>query len=232
MCGRYVIGRSASELVEDLEITQTSGDIDLPRFNVAPGTAVPVVRSIEDGRELVALHWGLVPWFERSRDGAYRRINARSETVAEKPAYRDSLQSKRCIIPASGFFEWTGTRKNRQPHYIVHGDRALMLFAGLWAKWRHPETKEVLESATILTTQPNQLVRELHDRMPVILDPSTVPLWLDPAITRGPGLTDLMQPAPDDALESWPVDPRVGSPGFDVPECIEPRWEGTQIGLF
>src|SRR5690606_1994253 len=138
----------------------------LPRYNIAPTQLVPVIRSDSSGqRELVDLHWGLIPSWAKDRSIASRMINARSETVDEKPAFRRAFKRRRCVVPADGFYEWKKLSKRKQPYFVHRVDGAPMLLAGLWEKWTDGETGEHVESCTILTTEPNEMLAELHNRM-------------------------------------------------------------------
>ena len=179
MCGRYSIGVSPEELEEVFE-APISGQIALPRWNVAPTQDAPVVVVDQSGeRGTRALRWGLVPrWAEDS--GGARWINARAESVSSKPAFREAFECRRCLIPADGFYEWVQRGARKQPYWIHHCQGGLLGFAGLWERWQ-PRADEALETFTILTTTPNALVAPLHDRMPVVLEPEAWTAWLDRA---------------------------------------------------
>lgn len=225
MCGRLLLTTSVEE------IGNLFGCVERPlllrRWNVAPMQPVPAVRRDENGRHLVALRWGLVPgWADDPGIGA-RMINARSESVAEKPAFRDAFAKRRCLVPADGFYEWAAVGKRKQGYAIRRRDRETMALAGLWERWTPKadagRANEVapLETLTILTTTANAVLRPLHDRMPVILDETAWESWLDPVAPR-PALKALLRPAPDDRLEAYKVGPAVNNVRNDDPSCAAP----------
>ena len=219
MCGRFSQTRSWSELAELYEAPGGEPPRNLaPRYNVAPTQAIPIVRIEEDGRRgLVMARWGLVPsWAKDVAIGA-RLINARAETAAEKPAFRDAVRRRRCLIPADGFYEWQARpRGPKQPHHIARADGGAMAFAGLWERWDRAPDGRPLVSCTILTTEANALVRPIHDRMPVILDPEDEGPWLDV------GDPARLRPISADALRANPVGRRVNDVRNDDPACREP----------
>lgn len=221
MCGRYNLITDADALMEFFELEssllQTS---DLaPRYNIAPSQEVAAVRMGEEGRELVMLRWGLVPFWARDTRTGYRMINARAETVASKPAYRAAFRERRCLIPATGFYEWKGTSGNKQPYFIGMRNEGLMAFAGVWEHWQTGE--ECLESCSIIVTQANERVRCVHERMPVILDPQVFDAWLDPANRDVAALQSLLQPYSGSELTVYPVNRAVNSPQNDDPRCMQ-----------
>jgi putative SOS response-associated peptidase YedK len=194
-----------------------------PRYNVAPGQEVWVVRADRAGlrRELARVRWGLVPfWAETPASGA-AMINARAETVAEKPAFRQPFLGRRCIVPADGFYEWQRRGGGTQPFFIGRRDHRPFGMAGLWDLWRGPGDARI-ESCTILTTAPNEIVEPLHDRMPVILAPDDFALWLDRREADVPTLMALLRTAPSDALAIHAVSTRVNDPRNDDPDCLTP----------
>lgn len=227
MCGRYTLTNVAPNLlasmfgIPDLEIPQLS-----PRYNAAPTQSMPVVRIEAAGapRSIALLRWGLVPSWADSIDIGNKMINARSETVAEKPAYRSSFKSKRCIVPADGFFEWKklpGGKK--QPYWMHRQDNGLLGFAGLWARWKGvgPEGQIVeLDTFTILTTDPHPIVKPIHDRMPAILSPDAYATWLDPKENRPDVLLPLIHHRNGEDLLTTPVAPRVNNPYNEGPANI------------
>jgi putative SOS response-associated peptidase YedK len=221
MCGRFTQAYSWSELHSLLGLLGAPRNLR-PRYNVSPTTQVDVIRLSPEGeRELVPMRWGLVPrWWSKSLRELPSTINARAETVAAKPMFRDAFRHRRCIIPASGFFEWTGGKGNRQPHYFTAADGSpILAFAGLWEPWRDPETGEDMLSATILVCGANDWMGRFHNRMPVILRPADFASWLDGSMPR-----EALIPAAEDALREWTVDPRVNKAGAgdDDPATIEP----------
>lgn len=224
MCGRYTLtspGESVSALFDLQEIPQ----IPL-RFNIAPTQETAVVRVPEAGaeRELAFLRWGLIPYWAKEASIGNRMINARSESVAEKPAYRWSFRKQRCLVATDGFFEWKKEGKAKQPYLIRRKDRQPFAFAGLWARWKDPENGP-LDTFTILTTDANEHIRTLHDRMPVILPRESFDLWLDPKVEDAARLQPLLVPLAADDLELVPVSKAVNSPANDSPTCIQPLVE-------
>lgn len=212
-----------------------------PRFNVAPTSRLLVVlQRADEGRLVEQLRWGLIPpWARSAREGA-RLINARAETVAASPAFRSSFRSRRCIVPADGFYEWQRqpvgggagadargeTRGRRsapsQPYYLRPPEGGVLALAGMWSAWKDPDTDLWLLSATVITTRANQTVSPIHDRMPVLLPREAWAGWLDVSLGDVGHLTSLLEPAPDDVLEIVPVSVRVNSVRNDGPELIEP----------
>jgi len=222
MCGRYVLTAPGEALAELFGLD--AAPALAPRYNIAPTQDVLVVRRAADGgRELAAVRWGLIPhWARDARTGARPLINARSETAHQKPAFRDAFRRRRCLVPASGFYEWQrrGAGRGGQPYYFHAADDGLLAIAGLWARWPDP-LGEPRESCTLLTTTPNEVVRPVHERMPVLLPRSAHGRWLDPA-TVPAQLTPLLAPCPAGVLAVHPVSPRVNNPREDVPDCIAP----------
>jgi putative SOS response-associated peptidase YedK len=218
MCGRFVLENTPEQIRETYRLTNVP-DLS-PRYNIAPSQPVAVVRQHNGGdRELAFLQWGLVPAWSKDAAIGYKMINARCETVQEKPSFRQAFLARRCVIPASGFYEWEKSGKEKVPHYIHLRDGQVMSLAGLWEKWKSPEGK-VLETCTILTTTANGLVKELHDRMPVILHSDELDLWLNRDIDQIERLEQLFHPYPADQLAQSIVSKAVNSPAFDEPACI------------
>jgi len=193
-----------------------------PRYNIAPSQQVAAVRLAKDSndRELVRVTWGLVPFWAKDRKIGYKMINAKCETVAQKPAFRAAFRDRRCLVPANGFFEWKRDSGRKQPYFIHLSGEGLVAFAGLWERWTAPEG-DVLESCTILTTCANKLVSSIHDRMPVIVDPADFALWLDRSVKNAEQLTRLFEPYPAEQMTKRAVSTRVNSPSNDDPACIE-----------
>ena len=222
MCGRYSIGVSPEEL-EDVFEAPLSGQVVLPRWNVAPTQDAPVVVVDQSGeRGTRSLRWGLVPRWAEDSSGA-RWINARAESVSSKPAFREAFESRRCLIPADGFYEWVQRGARKQPYWIHHRQGGLLGFAGLWESWQ-PRTGEALEAFTILTTTPNALVAPLHDRMPVVLEPEAWTTWLDRA-TPLVVVRALLAPVPEDLLVARAVSALVNRVDRDDRRCVEPLRE-------
>jgi len=227
MCGRYTLSAKGDELGLLFDLQEVP---ELPlRYNIAPTQEAAVVRVERPGepRRLGLLRWGLIPYWAEDAKIGNRMINARSEGVAEKPAFRWSFRKQRCLIPTDGFYEWTKVVGGKQPYLIRRKDGKPFAFAGLWARWQDAE-KGPLDSFTILTTEANELIRPLHDRMPVILEPKDFDLWLDPAMEDRDRLQPLLVPADPGAMETFPVSRAVNSPANDAPGCIEPLVEQAQ----
>ncbi|SUS08727.1 putative SOS response-associated peptidase [uncultured Defluviicoccus sp.] len=222
MCGRFSQLRAWSELVRLYRVTASQTPLKLPpRYNIAPTQDVPVVRRTREGdeRELVTMRWGLVPFWARDLKGGAKMINARAETIAERPAFRDAFQRRRCLVAADGFYEWEKTQAGKQPCRITVADCRPFAFAGLWERWRSSEG-EAIESFTIIVTAANEQVRPLHDRMPMMLDVGQFGPWLD----GGSGIKQLhalLRPYAGE-LTIRAVSTRVNSVANDDPGCIEP----------
>lgn len=223
MCGRFTLS-SPGEIVADLFHLGEVPDLT-PRFNVAPTQRVAVVVAPEpDRRKLVGMRWGLVPsWAKDVKIGA-RMINARSETVATKPAFRSAFKRRRCLVVADGFYEWKRVGKAKQPFHIRMADGSPFGMAAIWEVWQ-PDDGERVVSCSILTTTPNALVADVHDRMPVILPPERHAVWLDTDLTDRDTLSGLLRPFAADSMCAVPVDRRVGNVRNDDPGLIEPLAE-------
>jgi putative SOS response-associated peptidase YedK len=222
MCGRYTLTAPGEIIAEIFELVDVPPI--LPRYNLAPTQEAAVVRVVAPGapRTLASLRWGLIPYWAEDPAIGNRMINARAESVADKPAYRDSFRWRRCLVPADGFYEWKKLdAKTKQPYLIHRQDRRPFGFAGLWSSWRSKE-KSRIETFAIITTGPNGLLRPLHDRMPVILDPSDYAAWLDPANRNAAHLRSLLAPAPEAGWQATPVSRAVNTATYDAPDCIEP----------
>lgn len=221
MCGRYTITVTLEELMLHYLIAESNVPFQQPKFNVAPGQMVLAV--INDGMKnrLGELKWGLVPSWAESIKLGNKMINARSETVWDKPAFRPLMTRKRCIVPADGFYEWQRQENRKQPMRIVRRDRGLFGMAGLYDTWTSPDGLK-LSTCTILTTAPNSLMAPIHDRMPVILQREDEAAWLDRSMNDPAALNRLLRPFPDELLEAYPVADGVGSVKKDDATCIEP----------
>jgi putative SOS response-associated peptidase YedK len=221
MCGRFVSLLSPESL---RSIFGVNPPRDMaPRYNIAPTQAVPVVRQDAAGsRSFASLRWGLVPNWARDPALGSRMINARSETVHEKPAFRRAIRSRRCIVPAQGFYEWqTTTTAGKQPFYLSMRDGSPLAFAGIWETWQSPDGAN-LETFAILTTGANSLMAPIHDRMPVMLQRHDFDLWLDLTQLDPHELRRLYQPFPAELMQSWRVSRLVNSTANDSEECIRP----------
>ena len=249
MCGRFTLTSPTDELAgyfNALVKTQLS-----PRYNIAPAQPVTCVRRLAPSsaepttpgeataRELVALRWGLIPYWAKDPAIGSRMINARAESVADKPAYREAFRKRRCLVVADGFYEWKRLQGSKQPYFIYMEDRQAFAFAGLWERWTPregqldkiigPARPEVpmsadgrVESCSFLTTVPNELMETIHDRMPVIVPPEHWDTWLDPEIDAPEVLEELLLPYPAEQMRAHPVSTHVNKPGNDDPHCIEP----------
>ena len=195
-------------------------DADLPRYNIAPGQSVPVLRQVGDGLELVSLRWGLIPFWAKDEKIKYRTINARAETVAEKPAYRSSFRRRRCLVPATGFYEWQGAEGRKVPWFFHVKSRPIFAFAGLWDSWEREDSR--IQTFTIIVTDASGPLRRIHDRMPVILPPEAYQTWLAPEGQDPAVLHELLRPWAGGDLEGWMVDRRVNSPRNEGADLVRP----------
>jgi putative SOS response-associated peptidase YedK len=221
MCGRYAI-TLPPEAMKQLFVARYEGPAWGPRYNVAPSQSIPIVRpDAAGGREIALVRWGLHPIWMKEPPGAKSMINARCETAAEKPFFRDALKRRRCLVPADGYYEWKREGAAKMPHFIRAADGAPLVLAGLWERWRDHAGGEPIETAAILTSSAAASIAHLHDRTPVLLRPESWDAWLDP---RSPKETVgfLMEAAiaQPPALEAWPVSRAVNSPVNDGPELI------------
>lgn len=226
MCGRYTFTRYDDLQIElGLAAPPAPGP---PRYNIAPGQKVPIVANRPE-RALTEARWGLVPYWADDPGIGNRMINARSESAAEKPAFRQALRRRRCLVVADGFYEWqrpsggSGAARGaaKIPYYVHRRSGAPFGMAGLWERWKAPDGTW-LETCTILTCDANELMQPIHHRMPVILDRSSHDRWLDPAPVDPGAVADLLRPPPVDDFEAYPVSTLVNAPQNDVPACIEP----------
>lgn len=221
MCGRFTLTVTPQALAEQFFVDSIPPL--LPRYNIAPTQPVAVVR-IRPGhvaRELALLQWGLIPSWAEDPAISSRLINARAESVAEKPAFRTAFMYRRCLIAADGFYEWKGKGRLRQPYYFRMKSGKLLAFAGLWEHWEGADGSYI-ETCTIITTHANDLVQPIHERMPVIVRPEDYDFWLDAKMQKIERLEMILQPFPVEDWVVYPVSSRVNSPGDDEPEFIEP----------
>ena len=220
MCGRYFLEASADKLMA------VFGEMPMPalapRYNIAPTQDVAAVRASGHQRHLALLRWGLVPHWAKDISIGYKTFNARSETVHEKPSFKAAFNLRRCLIPASGFYEWDKLGSSRQPYYVSRSDGRPLALAGLWEAWADRLSGELLESCTILTTSANQTLGRIHDRMPVILEQDDCGLWLDHTVQRTEELTGLFRPAADEILQMFPVSTYVNNAGHEGAVCVAP----------
>lgn len=220
MCGRFALYADGEQLAWRFG-TPVPRPI-APRYNIAPSQPVLALRYNRDAktREWTHFVWGLVPSWAQDPSIGNRMINARAETLREKPAYRNAYRYRRCIVPVSGFYEWKKVGHTKQPYFVRPADDLPIGLAGLWETWRSPDGSEI-ETCTIITTDANAVIRPLHDRMAVVLPPDAYELWLRPDSSLAE-LDALLQPAPEDLLIAYPVSPRVNSPANDDPSLVAP----------
>jgi putative SOS response-associated peptidase YedK len=220
VCGRFTLTSTPEELARRFGL-DAPPELS-PRYNIAPGQQVLAVRVEGEAgagrRRACPLHWGLVPpWAETPQVG-YRMINARAETLAERPAFREAFRARRCLVPADGFYEWADRGGVKQPYHIGVAGGGPLGFAGLWERWRGPDGSP-LESCAIVTTDASPVIADIHPRMPVILDPADYAPWLDPALRDTDLLGSLLRPLPDAAIAFHPVGSRVNDASIDDPAC-------------
>jgi len=219
MCGRFRLSRHGKEVAEGFAIEE---EVEWsPRYNIAPSDHIPTVQqdASKPVRHFTLMRWGLIPFWAKDPAIGFKTINGMSETAASKPAFRESMRTRRCLIPSDGFFEWKKIGpKEKQPYNFGMVDDSIFAFAGLWDRWKDCDGKQIL-SCTILTTNPNALVSDVHDRMPAILRPEDYDPWLDPGITDPTRIADLLAPFDARLMKKYPVSMRVNSVKNDDPEC-------------
>ncbi|HYL91985.1 MAG TPA: SOS response-associated peptidase [Alphaproteobacteria bacterium] len=219
MCGRYRLTAKERYMRDHFGLDEDP--VWAPRWNIAPTQPVPVIRqdAKQPRRAFSLMRWGLIPYWAKDPSIGFKTINAMSETAAEKPAFRDAMKQRRCLLPADGFYEWQKMGpKEKQPYNFGLLDGSAFAFAGLWDRWRDP-AGQVIESCTILTTEPNSLVAAVHDRMPAILSPEDYDLWLDPGLEDPKRVSDCLKPYEAKLMKRYPVSTRVNRPENDDPEC-------------
>ena len=221
MCGRFTQTASPQVIAEHFHLDEPP--LFTPRYNIAPSQQVASIHLnfAASKRECVVLRWGLIPSWAKDPKIGNQCINAKAETVAEKPAFRAAFKKRRCLVIADGFYEWQLHGKQKQPMRIGLRDRRPFAFAGLWEHWQ-PSEGEPIESCTIITTQPNALMESIHNRMPVILDAKDYAAWLDPAFQHVDTLKVLLRSFPAEHMTAFPVSTLVNNPRHDAPQCLEP----------
>jgi len=219
MCGRFALGIPKKRLEEVFSVPMP--DDYSPRYNVAPGQEAVAVAARDGNISVRMLKWGLVPHWAKDTKIGFKMINARSETVFEKPAFREPVRSARCLIPAQAFYEWQRVDGRKQPFAISINDMDVFALAGLMAHWQDEATGEVVDSFTVLTCPPNELMAPIHDRMPVILKPDAWFNWLDPAIGEPDQLRTLFSPYPAQDMRAWPVGMVVNAVANDGEQLLE-----------
>ena len=218
MCGRFTLTTEIDpESLAELFQAAPALRVLRRRFNIAPTQPAPAVLAHGGRRVLTSLHWGLIPHWSRT---PRRLINARAETVTNTPAFKEPFRQRRCLIPSDGFFEWAISGDRKQPYWLHRADLGVFAFAGLYDRWRTPKG-ELMDTFTIITTTPNRVVKQVHNRMPVILDQEAYDQWLSPT-TSPDALRGLLRPASDDLLVGTPVSSLVNDPAHDTDECIQP----------
>jgi putative SOS response-associated peptidase YedK len=234
MCARITLTTTTTEIVDLFGLSYDLSQSRPQRYNIAPSQAIPVVRVANGKRELADLRWGLIPhWADNPKTGGF--VNARAETVTEKPAFRDPFHRRRCLVPADGFYEWKHVGKKKHPYFFRKAGGGLLAYAGVWDTWNGPDGP--VETVAVLTVPANDLVKPLHDRMPAIITEDHFAEWLDPKESRAAKLLPLLVPYPVEKMESWAVSERVNTATEDepalllpVPEPPKPKW--VQPSLF
>jgi len=221
VCGRFSLSTPPTEIAEHFHLGEAPA-LE-PRFNVAPGQWIATIARVADEQRSVLSmrRWGLVPSWSKDEKIGNRLINARAETVAEKPSFRTALRRRRCLVPADGFYEWAGRKGAKQPYFIGFEGRALFAFAGLWERWTPPEG-EPIDTCTLLTTAASEQLRTLHDRMPVIVDPHDYDLWMDPDVREPDLVSPVIGRNRGSALDFYPISHHVNDVHHDDPRCLEP----------
>jgi putative SOS response-associated peptidase YedK len=218
MCGRFSLLQPVEAVARHFEAAPSAAlGEDHPRYNICPTQAVAVVRNTDQGREIVPMRWGFIPpWAKRLNDGPLL-FNARSETLADKPAFREAARQRRCLIPASGFFEWHGEGADKQAYWVAPTDDGIVAFAGVWSRWQGPDGP--VTSAAIVTIGANETLRGIHPRMPLVIAPEGFGLWLG---EQGHGAARLMRPVPESTFSARRVGPAVNSNKADGPDLMTP----------
>ena len=221
MCGRFTQTASPEVIAEQFKITNPP--LFTPRYNIAPSQPIAAIRIDPDRATwtLVMLRWGLIPSWAKDPKIGNQCINAKAETVAEKPSFRSAFKKRRCLVIATGFYEWQVQGRAKQPIWIGLQSKRPFAFAGLWEQWKPPEG-EPLETCTIITTEPNDLMAPIHNRMPVILSPASYDQWLDLSFQQIEPLKALLRPYPSEELTAYPVSTLVNNPRHDASQCLEP----------
>lgn len=221
MCGRYTLVTGLEGLIERYGVENVEMEIK-PRYNIAPSQIVPVLVQGNRERKIFPFRWGLIPSFSQNTKSGYKMINARAETLLEKPSFKNLLLRRRCLIPSDSLFEWKRNKNEKQPYRIMLNSGEIFSFAGLYDIWKNPISGEKVYSCTIITTKANDLIAGIHDRMPVILDRSTEELWLNREEQNPSVIQDLLISFDSVHMKVYPVHTMVGNVKNDVPECIIP----------
>lgn len=221
MCGRYSLTIDKQKLLQEFDLQQEHLKSISPRYNIAPSQPVLIITSQENKSKLELCQWGLIPSWAKDPSIGNRMINARKETIVEKPSYRSPFKNRRCLVLADGFYEWKQTGKTKIPYYIRLKSGAPFGMAGLWSHWQSKEGSEIL-SCTIITGEPNELMKPIHDRMPMIIPKNQRPFWLDHSRFESDKLLKLLEPYSENEMEAFPVSRVVNDPKNDIPDCIAP----------
>jgi len=226
MCGRFSNSAKRESYEREFKVGKLNAAVFKPRYNIAPSQMIDVIRELENECELSQVKWGLVPHWSKDDEIGNRMINARAETLSEKPSFREAFKKRRCIIPASGFYEWKkkglGGGGKKQPYYFYLPEKEVFGFAGLWEEWLDKSTGEVLETCTIITTEANEVLEPIHDRMPVILKAEDYDQWLDPKENNSERIQRLLIPYPAKEMSSHAVSKNINYPDADSPDLIKP----------
>lgn len=221
MCGRYNEKLTDHDLVSLFDLEQA--EPWSPRYNIAPRQPAPVILAEANGRRRMRLlRWGLIPGWAKEAAVGDRLINARADGLAAKPSFRSAFKRRRCLVPATGFYEWKPAGTVKQPFHICREDGGGFAFAGLWESWTDPASGGQMETFTIITTEPNALLAPIHSRMPVILPEADYPIWLDPGVQDAAQLEGLLRPAPEKGWTAYPIGRAVNRPTVDSPSLIQP----------
>ncbi len=231
MCGRFVLNSTPAEIADRFELEEMPEWS--PRYNIAPTQRIPIIRVSDGTRECTLARWGLIPAWSKEPKTEYSTFNARAESVAVKPAFREAFRQRRCLIPTDGFFEWSRTENSKTPYFISLKEPGPFAFAGLWERWE--QEGQIVESCTIIVTEPNALMKNIHDRMPVILAAEDYNLWLDADRNDIVGIQALLKPCPTECMQAYPVGTAVNSVRNDSEALIlpvSPPTVPTQTSLF
>lgn len=221
MCGRFAMKAFIKKLINLLNIQKLYLTSPYnPRYNIAPTQNILTIQNLNNHRSLTEKHWGLIPNWAKDKSFASKMINARSESLHEKPSFKEAFKKRRCIIPASGYYEWKKISHKSQPYYITTQDEIIWM-AGLWDEWKNPKNGKVIQSCTIITTEANDILQTIHHRMPVILNETSLDLWLDSSVQEMDFFSNFFKPYSNKCIQIQEVKPIVNNPQNDGPECIE-----------
>ena len=220
MCGRFTLQTPESQIRKAFHLPIGEQLGLTPRYNISPSQDIPIIRNTDNGHELSMARWGLVPHWSKEPKTKYSTINARIETVAEKPTYRTPFRSKRCLIPADGFYEWKEISGHKIPHFIHIRKGGVFAFAGIWDRWEGDG--KTLDSCSIIVMPANEVIKPIHERMPAIIAPAHYDLWLDTRVTEKDEIMGCLNSAPSSSLKFYPISPWVNSPEHDDERCIQP----------